>query len=81
VQPHIFVILVLDAGEWSASRPPLHTEKEPLVTVAQEAGWTQEQVWTQGREESVLLLETDLHLSACPAHGPVTIFIEPCWFF
>jgi hypothetical protein len=48
-----YLILALDGGEWSASRPDrtLPLGKEPLVPIGQEAGWAPEPVWTQRLEE------------------------------
>jgi hypothetical protein len=43
-----FTTSALDGGEWSASRPgrALPPEKEPPVTIGQEAGCAPEPVWT-----------------------------------
>jgi hypothetical protein len=48
------LILALDAGEWSASRPAraLPPGEEPPVPILQEAGWVPEPVWTQRLEEN-----------------------------
>jgi hypothetical protein len=48
-----FTTSELDEGEWSASRfgRALAPGKGPRLPIVQEAGWTQEPVWTQSSEE------------------------------
>jgi hypothetical protein len=52
VQPHSFLTMALDGGEWSASQPGHFTpSKEPLVATEQEAEWAPEPVWTLQRSK------------------------------
>jgi hypothetical protein len=48
-----FSTSALNGGEWSASGPgrALVPGKRPPVPIVQEAGWTQEPVWTQKLKE------------------------------
>jgi hypothetical protein len=43
-----YFTLVLDDGEWSASRPGrfISVRKNPSVPIVQEAGWSTETIWT-----------------------------------
>jgi hypothetical protein len=50
---YTFTTSALDGVEWSASRPgrALPPEKDPPVSIGQEAGWAPDPVWTQRLEE------------------------------
>jgi hypothetical protein len=52
-----FLTLVLDGGEWSASRPgQFPPGTEPLVHIGCEAGWVPEALWKLWRRESLFAL-------------------------
>jgi hypothetical protein len=61
VKLHSFLTSALDGGKWLASRPqPLCSQGRnpppPPLPAGQEAGWTQEPVWTNRRQKRKLCL-------------------------
>jgi hypothetical protein len=62
---NIQLVLILDLGGWSVSRPGryLAPVKEPSVPIVQEAGWAPEPVWTQRLEEKSFRLCRESNLA------------------